>query len=508
MTPVRAATARAGLAGAVSAGLALATTEVVGALASRRRPSVIAALASRLVNVFAGPLKTPAIRTFGAHDKAALLVGIVVLSVALGALFGTLAQRSWRVGVAGFVVFGAVGFVVGRRDPQSSTVALALATTCGVVVGLAALRVLLRVGNPSLQPAGGATMDRRAFIGATASFAVGAVIATVVGRLWRSAGRFVPHGALPPPHSIVTAPAVQPFTVDGLSSYLTPTDSFYKVDTAVFVPEVDATHWTLTIDGLVDRPVTYSYTELLARDLVEEPVTLACVSNDVGGGLVGNARWLGVPLRSLLQEAGVHADASQIVGHSVDDFTVGFPTTVLDDGRTAMVALGMNGQPLPPAHGFPARLIVAGLYGYVSATKWLKRIELTRLEDYDAYWISRGWAKEGPIKTESRVDVPRSGASVPAGTVAIAGVAWAPTHGISKVEVRIDDEPWVAARLGTVASVNTWVQWMYQWTGAAPGTHVVGVRATDGEGTQQTDVPLPPAPDGATGYHYRGFTVV
>jgi hypothetical protein len=192
----------------------------------------------------------------------------------------------------------------------------------------------------------------------------------------------------------------------------------------------------------------------------------------------------------------------------VDDFTVGFPTALLDDGRTAMVALGMNGQPLPPAHGFPARLIVAGLYGYVSATKWLKRIELTRLEDYDAYWITRGWAKEGPIKTESRVDVPRSGASVPAGTIAIAGVAWAPTHGISKVEVRIDEQPWVEARLGAVASVNTWVQWMYRWTDAAPGPHRVGVRATDGDGTLQTDVPTPPAPDGASGYHYRGFTVV
>jgi hypothetical protein len=168
----------------------------------------------------------------------------------------------------------------------------------------------------------------------------------------------------------------------------------------------------------------------------------------------------------------------------------------------------MNGQPLPPAHGFPARLIVAGLYGYVSATKWLKRIELTRLEDYDAYWITRGWAKEAPIKTESRVDVPRAGASVPAGTVAIAGVAWAPTRGISKVEVHIDERPWVEARLGAVASVNTWVQWMYQWTDAAPGPHVVGVRATDGGGTLQTDVPSPPAPDGASGYHYRGFTVV
>jgi DMSO/TMAO reductase YedYZ molybdopterin-dependent catalytic subunit len=492
----------------VSAGLALATTELVGALVSRRRPSVIAALASRLVNVLAGPLKTPAVRTFGTHDKAALLVGIVVVSVLLGALFGTLALRSWRVAVAGFVVFGVIGFVVGRRDPQSSTLALALASASGVIAGVAALHVLLRIGERPQQATETATMNRRTFIMGAGAVAATATVVAVAGRMLRATGRAVASGTLPAPRSIVTVPEAQPFTVDGLSSYVTPADSFYRIDTAVFVPQVDAADWTLTIDGLVERSITYSYAQLLARDLTEEPVTLACVSNDVGGNLLGNARWRGVPLRSLLQEAGVRAEASQIVGHSLDDFTVGFPTSVLDDGRTAMVAFGINGQPLPPAHGFPARLIVAGLYGYVSATKWLKRIELTRLEDYDAYWITRGWAKEGPIKTQSRVDVPRSGASVPAGTVAIAGVAWAPTRGISKVEVQIDDQPWVAARLGVVANVNTWVQWMYQWTDAAPGAHVVGVRATDGGGTLQTDEPRPPAPDGATGYHYRGFTVV
>jgi DMSO/TMAO reductase YedYZ molybdopterin-dependent catalytic subunit len=370
------------------------------------------------------------------------------------------------------------------------------------------LHTLLPIADES--PAGGEpddrpTTDRRAFIVASSGLAATAILATLAGRLWRSAARVVPRGALPAPRSVVTVPDAQPFTVDGLTPYITAADTFYKVDTAIFVPQVDTESWTLTIDGLVDRSVTYSYAELLARDLVEEPVTLACVSNDVGGSLVGNARWL-APLRSLLQDAGAPGVADR--RPPVDDFTVGFPTAVLDDGRTALVAVGMNGQPLPAAHGYPARLIVAGLYGYVSATKWLRRVELTRLEDYDAYWITRGWAKEGPIKTESRVDVPRSGASVPAGTVAIAGVAWAPARGISKVEVQIDQQPWVAARLGAVASVNTWVQWTYQWTDAAPGAHVVAVRATDGTGTVQTDEPRPPEPDGASGYHYRGFTVL
>jgi hypothetical protein len=263
----------------------------------------------------------------------------------------------------------------------------------------------------------------------------------------------------------------------------------------------------MTIGGMVDRPVTFTYADLLGMDLVEEPVTLTCVSNEVGGHLIGNAVWRGVPLTKLLDEAGIQSGATQIVGRSVDDFTVGFPTEMALDGRTAMIAVGMNGEPLPVRHGFPARLVVAGLYGYVSATKWLKEITLTRLEDFDAYWIPRGWSKLGPIKTESRVDIPRSGAKMPPGKMTIAGVAWAPSRGISKVEVSIDEGPWLAARLGEVASKNTWVQWLYDWDNAKTGSHAVSVRATDGTGEVQTEQPATPAPDGASGYHYRGFTV-
>jgi Oxidoreductase molybdopterin binding domain len=240
--------------------------------------------------------------------------------------------------------------------------------------------------------------------------------------------------------------------------------------------------------------------------LVEEPVTLACVSNDVGGNLVGNAVWRGVPLAQLLGMAGIRPEGTQIVGRSVDDFTVAFPTSMAMDGRTAMVAVGMNGELLPIRHGYPARLVVAGLYGYASATKWLKEIRLTRLEDFDSFWVERGWAREGPIKLSSRVDVPRVGTTVRAGPVPIAGVAWAPSIGVSAVEVKIDDGPWQAAELGGVASANTWVQWVFDYDGT-PGQHLVAVRAYDGAGRLQIEDPSPPEPSGATGYHYRSFYV-
>ena len=245
--------------------------------------------------------------------------------------------------------------------------------------------------------------------------------------------------------------------------------------------------------------------ELLDRQLVEKDITLACVSNTVGGNLIGNARWLGVPLRDLLERAGVRDGATQVMGHSVDGFTAGFPTELLDDpDRPALVAVGMNGEPLPIAHGFPARLIIGGIYGYVSATKWLRRIELTTLEAADGYWIPRGWAKEAPIKTQCRIDTPRGDQG--AGRVPVAGVAWAPTRGISKVEVQVDEGPWEAARLGPGTNDDRWVQWVYDWR-PTPGRYRLRARATDGAGDTQTADVAPPAPDGATGYPTRVVNV-
>lgn len=303
-------------------------------------------------------------------------------------------------------------------------------------------------------------------------------------------------------------PASETFdAVDGVSTLITPNDDFYLIDTAFSPPQVDPADWNLTIKGMVDNEISLTFDDLLAMDQIEEVITLSCVSNEVGGGLVGNAVWTGVPLATLLDMAGVQEGAGQIVGRSVDDWTGGFPTEVAYDGRPAMVALTMNGEPLPVQHGFPARLVVPGLYGYVSATKWLSEIELTTWEGYDGYWIPRGWAKEGPIKTQSRIDVPNNGATVPAGPTAIAGVAWAGKRSVDRVEVRIDDGEWIEATLSGELSENSWRQWMINWD-TPPGDHAVHVRATDGDGDTQTPDRTPVAPDGATGHHAIRVRVV
>jgi DMSO/TMAO reductase YedYZ molybdopterin-dependent catalytic subunit len=294
--------------------------------------------------------------------------------------------------------------------------------------------------------------------------------------------------------------------VPGLSQQYTPNDDFYRIDTTLSPPRVNLDGWVLRVDGMVERPLALDYDGLLGEALVEADERLVCVSNEVGGRLVGNARWLGVPLAHLLARAGVHPEATQVVGRSVDGWTAGFPTSVALDGRAALVAVGMNGEPLPAAHGFPARLVVPGLYGYVSATKWLAELELATWDDFDAYWIVRGWSKEGPIKLQSRIDVPRNRAALRAGRHAIGGVAWAPTRGIAGVEVRIDGGEWRAARLADEVHADTWRQWVYDWD-AAPGRHDLSVRAVDGHGAVQTERRRPPQPDGATGHHTVRVTV-
>jgi DMSO/TMAO reductase YedYZ molybdopterin-dependent catalytic subunit len=277
-----------------------------------------------------------------------------------------------------------------------------------------------------------------------------------------------------------------------------PNDDFYRIDTALLLPQVDPSGWSLEVTGLVERPFRLDYDELLALPQLEAYVTLACVSNEVGGELVGNALWQGVPLRDLLARARPRREATQVLGRSVDGFTAGFPIEAAYDVEAAMVAIAMNGEPLPVSHGFPARIVVPGLYGYVSATKWLAKIELTRFDEVDGYWIPRGWAKEGPIKTQSRIDVARPGV--------IAGVAWAPTRGIERVEVRVDDGPWREATLATALDLDSWRQWRLPWR-PEPGTHEIAVRATDGTGATQPEERTDVAPDGATGWHTVGVTV-
>ena len=288
--------------------------------------------------------------------------------------------------------------------------------------------------------------------------------------------------------------------MDGLAPIIVPNDDFYRIDTALFIPRINETDWSMKIEGLVDNPVEFTFDQLLAMDLVEDFVTIACVSNEVGGGLVGNAKWTGVPLLTLLDMAQPQTEAEQVVGWSIDGWSSGFPIEAAFDDRGAMVAVAMNDEPLPARHGFPARLIVPGLYGYVSATKWLDRIELTTWDGFDSYWVPRGWAKEGPIKTQSRIDVPRNRDRLDPGEVVVAGVAWAPLKGIATVEVRVDEGEWTAAEVSEPLSIKAWVQWKTT-VSLGEGVHMLSVRATDGDGVIQTAEEVSPRPDGATGHH-------
>ncbi|MEO8696819.1 MAG: molybdopterin-dependent oxidoreductase [Acidimicrobiales bacterium] len=510
---------QAAIAGTLAAGTALAVTELVTA-PGNRGPSLITAVGSRFIDRFGASLKDFAVSVFGTNDKPALIIGIVVTCLVLGAALGIASRQRRGIGIAGICAIAAFGLWAGLIDPLASTPRMTFGAFFGAVAGVGALTGLLRVAAapiPRKAPAGRRQAEdprvklasRRTFLGLAGATAAFAVTATAVGRSLRgtaSAARERVALLLPAAKRVVDPPASQPFTVNGLTPYITANDDFYRIDTALIVPQIDPSNWMLKISGMVDHPLSITFDELIAMDMVEEPITMQCVSNEVGGDLIGTAMWRGVPLRDLLTRAGVRPEATQIVGRSADGFTAGFPTEKALDGRSALVVVGMNGEPLPASHGFPARLVIAGLYGYVSATKWLREIQLTRLEDFDGYWISRGWSKNGPIKTQSRIDVPRSGATVAAGPVAIAGVAWAPTRGIERVEVRVDAGEWVEARLGQIASDNTWVQWMTTWE-ATRGGHTISVRATDRTGAVQTDSRSDPAPDGATGYHQRRISV-
>ncbi|KOX13879.1 molybdopterin-dependent oxidoreductase [Nocardiopsis sp. NRRL B-16309] len=359
--------------------------------------------------------------------------------------------------------------------------------------------------------------DRRRFVLLAGSAAALSAGAGTAARLLAASGPGTRTGVgdirLPRPSDpAAPVPDGADLELDGLSSFFTPNEDFYRIDTALSVPRLDASTWSLRIrgNGVEDR--TYDYHELLNRsDLVERDITIACVSNPVGGDLIGNARWIGVPLATLLEEVGVvppsrGGSADQLVSRSSDGMTIGTPVEDVMDGRDAMLALGMNGEPLPYDHGFPVRMVVPGLYGYVSACKWLVEIELTTFDAFDAYWVPRGWSARGPIKTQSRIETPRDNASVAGGTVPIAGVAWAQTTGIDRVEVSVDGGEWREAELAEEATTDTWRQWVYEWD-AEPGDHEISVRATDRDGDAQTDDHAPPAPDGATGQHTVQVTV-
>jgi DMSO/TMAO reductase YedYZ molybdopterin-dependent catalytic subunit len=469
-----------------------------------------------------------AIETFGKDDKLVLVVGILVVSAVLGAVLGVASRRRPWVGTVGLAAFALVGVAAALARPRAEAM-VALPSLAAGLAGVMALRVLVPRATAPRPDAGpdaepdaepdpdaerrgglaglitvtrGGVADRRSFLTVTTAAAAGAALAGVGGRRLR--GRFSAAGSRAQVRLPAAARRLPPVPggvevgVDGVAPFVTPNRDFYRVDTALVTPQVRAEDWTLRVAGMVDRPFELTYAELLDRDLVEVDITMTCVSNLVGGDLVGTARWLGVLTRELLDEAGVRRGADQLVGRSTDGYTCGFPVEAAYD-RNCLVAVGMNGEPLPIRHGFPARLVTPGVYGYIGSTKWLTELEVTTFDAFDQYWVRRGYADRAPIKTMARIDAPSGLRPIRPGPTAVAGVAWAQTRGIDGVEVRVDDGRFAPAELADALNDETWRQWRFAWD-ATPGRHTLTVRATDGTGETQTDERTDVVPDGANGW--------
>jgi DMSO/TMAO reductase YedYZ molybdopterin-dependent catalytic subunit len=495
----------AALAGAIGAAVAIGLSELIAGILVGA-PSLVASIGQAAINLQPAGAKDVVVALFGTNDKLALEIFITVVALAIAAALGIAARRVSVVIPIGFGAAGLVAAVAALADPQASPPLAVLSPAVAAMAGIRTVTWLIGPHQRRSDTGSGASMpdwSRRGFVIRAGGLAIGAVAAGAVGRTLLDRQRHATSQAattLQPPSETASIPAGAELRIDGITPLVVPNDRFYRIDTALLPPSVDVDTWKLRIHGMVDREVELTFAELTYLPMFEQYVTIACVSNKVGDDLVGNAKWTGVSLRDVLAMAGVQAGATQLVGRSVDDWTAGMPTEwVMDPNRRPMIALEMNDQPLPVVHGFPARLIVPGLFGYVSATKWLAELELTTWEAFDAFWIPRGWSKTGPILTQSRIDVPRSNAQLAAGHVTVAGVAWAPDRGISKVEVGVDDA-FRDAVISTPISKATWVQWQFDWE-ATPGRHTIAVRATDGTGETQTSQRTAEAPDGARGWH-------
>ena len=556
------ARSQAGLAGVAGAVLAFGLAELAHGLAGSV-PSVFVALAQQVIERMPGELVTRGIELLGTADIPVLVTCMILGALVVAAILGNIAVRSPILAIAGVVVLAGIAAAAALAQPFVDATPTVVTIAGALAIGAAVTEALLRTaglrstkpvepagedsGTSGFPPAmdvryreayaeGGTSVGRRGFLMLGGGALVAGLAALGAGRYLSAGGstaasapkrlklpaepkksnagggnegggnkQAVDHQTLPKPDPGAS------LEVPGMPDLITPVSSFYLIDAAFTSPRVNVDDWKLSVKGAVDNPVQFSFKDLMEMPTREVDVTLSCVSNPVGGGLVSNGRWTGVLLSDVLAEAGVTRNSispssSQLVGRSVDGWTSGFKTELALDGREALVAFGLNGSELPIKHGYPVRLVVPGIYGYVSATKWLSEIELTNW-NFDAYWIQRTWSKEGPIKTQSRIDTVSAGENLSAGKIPIGGVAWAPHRGISKVEVSTDyGQTWNEARLASQLSDDTWRQYVYEWN-AKPGDYTLQVRATDGEGQTQTRNETPPHPSGATGYHTLGVRV-
>ncbi len=528
----RSTTALGAVTGVVAAIVALGVAELIAGIRQQWRSPVID-VGDRVIDNVPPFVKDVAIQTFGTNDKPALLLGIGVTLLIYAAVIGALAfRRRIEIGLVGIGVFGLIGALAATSNRAGGSIDDTVPTLVGAAAGAGSLWFVHRVCRPLIagvpsadaappsDPTGatrpsptdapratrrellartGGVLAALAFVGAGA----GAVGRTIRSRFSAAESRLnvaLPRGS----NQLAAVPEGVSVGVDGIAPFVTPNADFYRIDTALTVPQVPTEGYELRVTGMVDRELALSFDELLRREVVEHDITLTCVSNTIGGELIGNARWTGVRLDALLAEAGVQAGANQVVGRSIDGYTCGFPIEAATDGRNALVAFGMNGEPLPLEHGFPVRLIVPGLYGYISATKWLTEIELTTFEDFEQYWVPRGYAERAPIKLMSRIDSVDGLGTLTRnadGTAAIGGVAWAQTRGISAVEVQLDEGPWQPCELGAALNDDTWRQWAFRWTPRATGRTSIRCRATDGDGVIQTAERSEPLPNGASGHH-------
>jgi DMSO/TMAO reductase YedYZ molybdopterin-dependent catalytic subunit len=529
--------------GLLSSAAGLASAELVVGLV-RGTASPVVPVGQEVIDRVSPSVKDWAIETFGTADKAVLVLGSLIVLAVIGSVVGLLAVHGRRV--EAYIVAlltGLVGMLAVLQRPAPS-IAKLLPALIGTLVSITALWWLSkryaarprdggRAGDQTWtttalseparsntaqtssplalgEPAQSMTaLDRRGFLWGALTVGSASVVTAGFGRLLQRRFEIDEERAeisLPAPSSSRGAGGTRPtagefeFGIVGISPFVTPVDDFYRIDTAIVVPQVSKDSWSLKIGGMVDQELELTFDDLLAREQVERYVTLSCVSNEVGGDLVGNGVWQGVMLADVLREAGIQAGAEQLVSRSIDGWTCGTPVAAIMDGRDALLAVGQNGQPLRADHGYPVRMVVPGLYGYVSATKWVTEIELTTWDAFDAYWVPRGWAKEAPVKTMTRIDSPRHNSKPESGSLDIGGVAWAVHRGISGVQVRIDGGEWLDGELAGVPSDDTWRQWRYTWR-ARPGMHLIEARAVDGSGEIQEEAPMSPAPNGAQGYH-------